>query len=292
MKFSTSTITNENTIVPWLAAEGPLAYSPLSPPTSDYFFLYNFILPGIFSKSVNLRQHYWFGDYSGQNSYSIYLLKNFWEDARIGRVNPIFTHEPVGDLMHLEVPIAVFKHSLKKLRESHYLFMQHGSYLITPISEQPLIKDGFVLLYRGIGDSKKFNLHQMPDDSNLIDQYRKTQSNYFTDSVRSFAIAHSGTFRGETGHLLSASELPFPESPLVEERHNGLMKLLKITSQCYTLSKNLAKYKFGPSYVTFKTPVANIRICTYFSGEHEVKILSLDKLIPIKATRCKFSPDD
>lgn len=78
MKFSTSTITNENTIVPWLAAEGALAYSPLSPPTSDYFFLYNFILPGIFSKNVNLRQHYWFGDYSGTNSYSIYLLKNFW----------------------------------------------------------------------------------------------------------------------------------------------------------------------------------------------------------------------
>jgi hypothetical protein len=99
----------------------------------------------------------------------------------------------------------------------------------------------------------------MPDDSNLIDQYRKTQSNYFTDSVRSFAIAHSGTFRCETGHLLSASELPFPEFPPVEERHNGLMKLLKITSQCYTLSKNLAKYKFGPSYIAFKTPVTNIR---------------------------------
>ena len=108
MKFSTSTITNENTIVPWLAAEGPLAYSPLSPPTSDYFFLYNFILPWYFQRKCKSRQHDRFGDYSGTNRYSIYLLKNFWEDARSGRVNPIFTHEPIGDLMHLRIPIAVF----------------------------------------------------------------------------------------------------------------------------------------------------------------------------------------
>lgn len=84
-----------------------------------------------------------------------------------------------------------------------------------------MIEDGFVFLYRGIGTSKKFNLHQMPEDNHLIDQYRKTQSNYFTDSVRSFSKAHSGTFRCETDHLLSAYELSFPELPLTEERDNG-----------------------------------------------------------------------
>lgn len=47
----------------------------------------------------------------------------------------------------------------------------------------------------------------------------------------------------------------------------------------------------GPSYVTFKTPVTNIRISTYFAGEYEAEILLLDKLIPIKTIRCKLEGD-
>ena len=37
-KYSTSTVRQDGTIVPWLAASGPLANTPESPPPSDYWF--------------------------------------------------------------------------------------------------------------------------------------------------------------------------------------------------------------------------------------------------------------
>ncbi len=56
-RFSTSTIVASNGLVPWLAAQGPLAYSPVEPPARDYFFQYSWMLPGIFDLKVNLREH-------------------------------------------------------------------------------------------------------------------------------------------------------------------------------------------------------------------------------------------
>ncbi len=48
-RFSTSTVIDSEYLVPWLSAEGPLAYSPTKPPARDYFFQYAWILPGIFN---------------------------------------------------------------------------------------------------------------------------------------------------------------------------------------------------------------------------------------------------
>src|SRR3990167_5451778 len=172
MKFSTSTITADGLIVPWLAADGPLAYSPFSPPMDDDFFLYNFILPGIFAQDVNVRRHYWFGDFGSKDDFDIIFLRSFWEEARCGRVQPIYINEPSHDLIDFEAPIAIFKYTSKHLRRSYYLFIQHGSYLEIPVSEQPLIEDGYVQIYRGIGNAKEFNIHQMPRDEHVIVKYR------------------------------------------------------------------------------------------------------------------------
>src|SRR5882724_7605652 len=60
-RFSTSTVIDSEYLVPWLSAEGPLAYSPSKPPARDYFFQYTWILPGIFNPQVNLREHRYFG---------------------------------------------------------------------------------------------------------------------------------------------------------------------------------------------------------------------------------------
>ena len=130
----------------------------------------------------------------------------------------------------------------------------------------------------------------MPEETAVIDHYRTFHSNYLSDSVRSFTIAHAGTFRCETGHLINSYELLFPELPHVGSMHDSLMHLLRNTNQCYTLVEHVAKHKFGPSYAAFKTPITNIRISTWFAGENEVKVLSLDRLMPIKATQCKFNP--
>ena len=287
LKFNTSTITDENKISPWLAAEGPLSYSPFSPPETDYYFLYNFIVPNIFSNGVNLRQHYWFGDTSGKDGFSVRLLQDFWTNARDGKITPIFVNNAPSDLSHFEAPIAIFNIPKKRYIDSHYLFIQHGSYLKIPIKQQPLLESGFVLVHRGIGSANKFNIHPFPQDKHIIDQYRRILLDFFSDSVRSFNLAHGSTHRCETSHLRSGSI--FWGLPQAEESNDQLISILRTNNQCYTLNKDFAKYKFGPSYVTFKTPVTNIRISTYFAGEDEVKIISPDKLIPIKATRCKFN---
>lgn len=59
-RFATATLAG-NEIVPWLAAEGELAYSPSSPPERDYFFQYSWVIPGIFASDTNRRRHFWFG---------------------------------------------------------------------------------------------------------------------------------------------------------------------------------------------------------------------------------------
>ena len=67
--------------MPWLAAEGPLAYTPESPPARDYFFQYNWILPEIFSACEGTRGHHYFG--ASIRSYAEPLLE-FWRQARRG----------------------------------------------------------------------------------------------------------------------------------------------------------------------------------------------------------------
>ena len=58
---STCTVRDDGRIVPWLAASGPLSYTPESPPPSDYYFQYGWILPGIFDPATNTRRHFYFG---------------------------------------------------------------------------------------------------------------------------------------------------------------------------------------------------------------------------------------
>jgi hypothetical protein len=78
-RFSTSTVIDSEYLVPWLSAEGPLAYSPTKPPARDYFFQYTWILPGIFNPQVNLREHRYFGSPLKD---SARFLFDFWANAR------------------------------------------------------------------------------------------------------------------------------------------------------------------------------------------------------------------
>jgi hypothetical protein len=52
-KYSTSTLIDSASCVPWLPAEGPLAYTPENPPVTDYSFQYSWILPEIFNSNVH-----------------------------------------------------------------------------------------------------------------------------------------------------------------------------------------------------------------------------------------------
>ncbi len=87
--LSTSTVTSDGWIVPWLAADGPLAYSPEEPPERDYFFQFGWVLPGIFAEHTDKRRHLVFGAYRKDDARELF---SFWKRARDGKVEGVEGH--------------------------------------------------------------------------------------------------------------------------------------------------------------------------------------------------------
>jgi hypothetical protein len=144
-RFSTSTVFGSKYLVPWLAAQGPLAYSPVEPPARDYFFQYSWILPGIFDPTVNLREHRYFGRYRKDSSK---FLFDFWGSARKGCGAALQQYCEPGLFSDAEVkaPLAAYHHVRKYYNMAGSLLIQHGSYQWISREDQPLIEKGQVLL--------------------------------------------------------------------------------------------------------------------------------------------------
>jgi hypothetical protein len=53
-----------------------------------------------------------------------------------------------------------------------------------------------------------------------------------------------------------------------------------------TLSCWVAEHKFGPNYVVCKTPLTNIRMTTFFAGEHEARIVDPRCVEVVEAHGC------
>jgi len=111
-RFSTSTVFGSKYLVPWLAAQGPLAYSPTEPPARDYFFQYSWILPGIFDPKANLREHRYVGRYRKGSSK---FLFDFWGSARKGCGAALQQYCEPGLFSDAEVeaPLAAYHHVRK-----------------------------------------------------------------------------------------------------------------------------------------------------------------------------------
>ena len=73
-RFDTATAAPDGRLVPWLAAAGPLAYTPEEPPDRDYYFQYGWVLPGILSEKINPRCHYYFGAAYRDHAREIFAL--------------------------------------------------------------------------------------------------------------------------------------------------------------------------------------------------------------------------
>ena len=80
-KHSSRTITASGALVPWLAAAGPLAYSPEDPPSRDYYFQYGWVLPDVLNPASDRKRHRFFG--AGFKSDADELFA-FWNNARAG----------------------------------------------------------------------------------------------------------------------------------------------------------------------------------------------------------------
>ncbi len=275
----------DGTLVPWLATEGPLAYSPENPPTSSYFFQYGWLMPRVYSD----RRHYYFGTPSSLSrrevDWSIQPFVDFWSKAQAGAVARIYVREGERHADRFTSPIACYRYQTDFENRDTYVLIQHGSYLTIDVAEQPFLKDGLLVLFRGVGNKTSFSWRDWdgdlsPDESAILQRYFEVQERAFSDSEVSFQVAHAGVYRCETGFVqwkISWTDLA-REIGFDPEKNSPGRQLTSAYQQSFTLLELTAAWKFGPNYVKCTTPVNNVRITSFFAGESEVRVIDPRKV--------------
>ena len=99
----------------------------MEPPNTDYFFKYNWILPGIFNPSVNRREIFYFGSYDKSD---VRLLFDFWNRARQGRGMEAQIYSQFGVVADgaVTAPIAAYRCASPWRDTPGALLIKHGSY--------------------------------------------------------------------------------------------------------------------------------------------------------------------
>lgn len=57
--------------------------------------------------------------------------------------------------------------------------------------------------------------------------------------------------------------------------------------ESFSLARWVAERKFGPHYVVSKTPLGNVRLTTFFAGEHEVRVIDPGQLALLEEHGCR-----
>ena len=293
-RFPTCTVVNSEYLVPWLAAEGPLAYSPAKPPARDYYFQYTWILPGLFDPQVNLRRHRYFGT---PLKHSACFLFDFWSRMRAGPGAAPQRYYELGFVAQNEVrtPVAAY-HYVYKPYDAGFVLIQHGSYQWVSLDNQPAIDHGEVLLYRGIGDASTFR--QLSFQANELSagnreiwrKYLAVQAHMLSDSVLSFNTIHDRIKRCETYGLRDGTwvaDTLAVRAGLDIQTPGFARDLWQSAQQSYSLDPAMGKHKFGPHYVIVRTALSNIRITTFFAGESEVKIVDPSRIREVQPFGCE-----
>lgn len=204
-RHSTSTLVDSASCVPWLAAEGPLAYTAENPPATDYLFQYSWILPEIFDVKAHKRRHHYFGTPIRDHAEPLF---EFWRQARSREVKRVYLSSGSLAENRLCAPVAVYRAKLFPRDDSvMWLFIQHGSYQWISLADQPHLEEGYVLLYRGIQREKTFRYPSLGRDLQWLanqrtwNRYLALQWSMLSDSRLSFNSIHDRTKRCETGFL-------------------------------------------------------------------------------------------
>jgi hypothetical protein len=296
-RYSTRTVLNSENIVPWLAAEGPLSYSPIEPPMRDYFFQYSWVLPGIFHPTVSRRHRYYFGH--DVKNHAAWLF-DFWHNMRTGNgavAQQYYAPGLVSDA-GVTAPIAAFRHIKKPYGVAGSLLIQHGSYQWVPPQDQPGIEQGEVLLFRGIGQATVFRCLQFrpealsPANRDIWRRYLGVQVEMLSDSVVSFNTIHDRVNRCETGALRHATWLADEMATRagLEIHSPGFgLDLWQAAQQGYSLDPVMGIRKFGPHHMVLKTPLNNIRITAFFAHESEVKVIDPSRVSLVEAVGCEVA---
>jgi len=296
-RFSTSTLTDPTHCVPWLAAHGPLAYTPESPPKTDYFFQYSWILPEIFDAKVNKRCHYYFGAPIREDAARLF---EFWKQARNGQIKRVYYFPGVIAGDGLSVPVAAYRATLHPYDDSDsWLLMQHGSYQWIRLAAQPHLEEGQILLYRGIQEAKTFHYPDLGQDlrgaanRKIWDRYLALQWRMLSDSALSFNTIHDRTKRCETGCLNDGTWLAdqLATEAGLDIEAEGLARDLWSAGTCsFSLEPMIAEMKFGPNFVVARTPIDNVRLTTFFAGEAEVRVVDPSRVHFLRAVGCTIAP--
>jgi len=287
---STSTIASDGALVPWLAAEGPLAYRPEQPPERDYYFQYGWVLPEIFAEGVPKRRRRYFGASSQDEASELF---SFWASARRGELDPVFrVFGSVGGEV-VAAPMAVYRTGVR-WREPTYVMIQHGSYQLVRQADQPFVTSGELLLYRGVQRSAEFRWLEHVDfdpiERRIWRAYLEIQGDILSDAVRSFNSIHDRTSRCETAHLRDRSWMTdsLARAHGLDIAGTGFAAALwSTTHQSFALERWVAQNKFGPHHVVCKTPLENVRITTFFAGEHEVRIIDPSRVEIVETHGCR-----
>lgn len=129
---------------------------------------------------------------------------------------------------------------------------QQGSYqYFTPNTDEELeelIEYDKVRIHRGIRNSE-FR------EKSLDNRAQELLNSGKTFLSCSMALGENCTSRTQTNHVNKTSALLTPH-----EDH-------------YSLDEGIAKNKFGPNYITFRTGIENLRIISQWTGENEVRMI-------------------
>ena len=285
---------SDGRIVPWLAAEGPLSYSPEAPPERDYFFQYNRVLPGIFPEGANLRRQRYFG---AQFKTDAHQALRFWQLAREGAAEQIALVMGTIAASSIAAPLAIYRMDTGPMSwrgsDHLYVLMQHGSLQFVSTDDQPELEAGMLTLYRDVQKAKTFRHFRLNEahEEQLAtwQRYTALQAHVLSDSVRSFNSIHDRTKRCETGHIRDQSWVTddIARSHDLDIDGDGFdAALWSTTHQSFALERWVAENKFGPHFVVGRTPLGNVRLSTFFAGEHEVRIIDPNQVEFVEQHGC------
>ena len=173
-------------------------------------------------------------------------------------------------------------------------FIQHGSYQVVQLADQPLLPKGGVVLYQGVQESTRFSF-LCPSDLGAEKQrvwrrYVGVQVLVLSDATRSFNSIHGRTERCETGHIRDQSWMSndLARAHGLDIDGPGFAKALRdATHQSFSLARWVADRKFGPNHVVAKTPLSNIHMTTFFAGEHEVRVIDPQQVEMLEEHGCR-----
>jgi hypothetical protein len=159
----------------------------------------------------------------------------------------------------------------------------------------PTSKRVTCFLHRGIGDAKVFHFpvrHRVGSDQKIAtawEKYIKLQFEILSRSDVSFNSIHDRAKRSETEHIHDRSWITdelAAQQGLDIEHEPWTRALWGATHQGFALRSWVSEHKFGPNRVVCRTPLTNIRITTFFAGEHEVRIIDPDRVEFVAAIGC------